>query len=112
MAADGHFVVRVHLDAEVREGIYELHKEGEFITGCGIDVLPHQFFLEFLYQFCYGFAGIGAGGYNGGVFRDSAYLPTLADMGNVCGNTFIGGYLFSAPYHGPEERFKYKWLHI
>lgn len=111
MAADGHFVVWVHLDAEIREGIDELHKEGEFVAGCGIDMLPNQFFLEFLHQFSDCLAGIGAIGHNRGMLRNSAYLPAFAYMGNVGLNAFIGGDLISSPDHGPEERFKYKWLH-
>ena len=68
----GQFVVRVHLDGQVRECIDKLDEQGEFVAGVLVHVLAHQFSLVLFHQGGYGTAFQGAFGDDALVARDAA----------------------------------------
>ena len=112
VALGGQFVVGMHLDGEVREGVDELDQEGEFVPGVGIHVLSHQLSLVFFYQFGYGLALEGTFGHYALVAGHAGEFPAFANVLLVGFYAFVRGNLFTTPYNGLEDRFKFQRSHM
>ena len=103
----GQLVVRVHLDAEVGEGVDELNQERELVAGTLINMLSHQLFLVLFHQGSDGAALQGPFGHHAFIAGYSGKLPAFSNMLLLCLNTFVRGDFLTAPYKGFENRFEF-----
>ena len=97
MALGGQFVIGVHLDAQIGQGVDELDQKGKLVPGILIHMGADEFAFVLFDEVGDAAARQGAFGHDALVPVYAGKFPTFADMFLVGFNFLVGRNLFSAP---------------